>query len=191
MKTLDFLQRRPARDGMRFRRGRRRGPVVRAALFVFLLVCGLLVAIVVTLNRNADRTNKQQAATELASGARVASSSFAAVRADLRAQASQLATSLDLQRAIVSDDVAAITRIARSHHARIHARGKTFGSIAAEPRLTSTATIAQDAAVLARVTLALPLDSTVLRLVRAATPLPENAALVLARDPRSAHASPS
>jgi diguanylate cyclase (GGDEF)-like protein len=183
MATLDFLPLRRRRDA-RFRRTRRRGPVVRAALFVFLLVVAMLAAIVVTLSRNADRTNRQQVATELASGARVAVSSFGAVRADLRAQAGELATSLDLQRAIVANDRARIARIATTHRARIDARGKSFGVVAPEPRLTATSTIAQGAAVLARVTLALPLDRRLLQLIRASTPLPENAALVLTRGGR-------
>jgi diguanylate cyclase (GGDEF)-like protein len=176
MKDLHFT-RRFKRTGAALRHG----PVVRATLVVFALVCALLVAIVVTLTRNADRMNTQQVGTELSSGAQVAASSFNAVRADLRAQASQLATSLDLQRAIVANDRAAISRIAVQHHARIHARGSAFGTLAAEPRLTSTATIAQGSAVLAKVTLALPLDRRVLQLVRTATPLPTNAALVLTR----------
>ncbi|HZS24205.1 MAG TPA: GGDEF domain-containing protein [Gaiellaceae bacterium] len=184
MTTLDFLPLRRGRDDARFRRARRRGPVVRVALFLFLLVLALLTAIVVTLSRNANRTNTQQVATELASGARVAVSSFGAVRADLRAQAGQLATSLDLQRAIVANDRSRIAAIARAHHARIHARGETFGALVPEPRLTSTSTIAQGSAVLARVTLALPLDQQLLKLIRASTPLPKNAALVLARNDR-------
>jgi diguanylate cyclase (GGDEF)-like protein len=184
MTTLDFLPLRRARDDARFRRARRRGPVIRAALFLFLLVVALLTAIVVTLSRNANRTSRQQVATELASGARVAVSSFGAVRADLRAQAGQLATSLDLQRAIVANDHDKIERIARTHRARIHARGETVGAVVPEPRLTSTSTIVQGSAVLARVTLALPLDRRLLALVQASTPLPDNAALVLTRDGR-------
>ncbi len=178
------------RDGSRSRRSRRRGPVVRAAIFVFLIVCSLIVAVVVTLSRNADHTNKQQVATELASGARVAASSFSAIRANLRARASQLATSLDLQRAIVADDAAAVNRIAASHHAQIRARGQLFGSLAPKPRIVSSAMIAQGAAVVARVTLAVPLDRSVLRLVREATPLPANAALVLASDDRVVAGAP-
>jgi diguanylate cyclase (GGDEF)-like protein len=158
--------------------------VVRAALFVFVLAGALLAAIVFTLNRNASRTNAQQASTELASGARVAASAFAAVRSDLRAQAGELATSLDLQRAIVANDRVAIQRIAAAHHARIQARGDTTGRLLAPPRITSTATIAQGAQVLARVTLALPLGKTLLSLIRNATPLPPHAALVLVRNGR-------
>jgi len=105
--------------------------VVRAALFVFVLAGALLAAIVFTLNRNASRTNAQQAATELASGSRVAASAFAAMRSDLRAQAGELATSLDLQRAIVANDRAAIRRIAAAHHALIQARGDTTGKLLA------------------------------------------------------------
>ena len=113
MTSFDFLPLRRVRNDARFRRARRRGPVIRTAFFLFLLVAALLAAIVVTLSRNASRTNTQQVATELASGARVAVSSFGAVRADLRAQASQLATSLDLQRAIVANDRGQIARIAQ------------------------------------------------------------------------------
>jgi diguanylate cyclase (GGDEF)-like protein len=184
MTSLGLLSLRRGRGDARFRRVRRRGPVIRAALFLFLLVVALLAAVVVTLSRNANRTNTQQVATELASGARVAVSSFGAVRADLRAQAGQLATSLDLQRAIVANDRNQIAGIARTHRARIHARGETFGAVVPEPRLTSTSTIAQGSAVLARVTLALPLDRKLLKLVRASTPLPDNAALVLTRGGR-------
>ena len=169
---------------LRLRRGRLRTPVVRAALFVFLLAGALLAAIVFTLNRNANRANAQQASTELASGARVAASAFAAVRSDLRARAGELATSLDLQRAIVANDRVAIQRIARAHHARIQARGDVTGTLLPPPRITSTATIAQGAHVLARVTLALPLGKTLLTLIREATPLPSHAALVLVRDGR-------
>jgi diguanylate cyclase (GGDEF)-like protein len=169
---------------LRLGRGRLRTPVVRAAIFVFVLSGALLAAIVFTLNRNADRTNAQQAATELASGARVAASAFAAARSDLRAQAGELATSLDLQRAIVANDHAAIERIAAAHHARIQARGDTTGELSQAPRITSTATIAQGAQVLARVTLALPLGKALLTLIDSATPLPSHAALVLVRDGR-------
>lgn len=158
---------------------RRRTPVIRAALFVFILSGTLLAAIVFTLNRNAGRTNAQQAATELASSARVAASAFAAARSDLRARAGELATSLDLQRAIVANDRAAILRIAASHHAVIESRGRMQGTLAAPPRITSTATIAQGAHVLARVTIALPLSKALLLLVRDATPMPSHAALLL------------
>jgi diguanylate cyclase (GGDEF)-like protein len=163
---------------------RRRGPIVRAGVLVFLLVGSLVVALVLTVTHSADRTNRQQAATELESGSRVASSSFAAVRADLRARAGQLATSLDLQRAIVAGDAAAIAHIASAHRAVIHARGRTFGLLAPQPRIDSTATIAQGSRILARVTLALPLDARLLELVRAATPLPSNAALLIVRGDR-------
>ena len=166
---------------LRLRRGRLRTPVARAALFVFVLAGALLAAIVFTLNRNANRTNAQQAATELASGARVAASALAAVRSDLRAQAGELATSLDLQRAIVANDRAAIRRIALGHHARIHARGETTGELAPSPRITSTSTITQGSQVVASVTLAVPLGKSLLKLIRDATPLPPHAALMLVR----------
>jgi diguanylate cyclase (GGDEF)-like protein len=178
------IPKRRRRDAALSKRLRHRGPIVRAALLVFLLVSSLLVALVITLTHSADRTNKQQVGTELTSSASVATSSFAAVRADLRAQAGQLATSLDLQRAIVANNTVAIARIAKTHHARIRARGKTFGSLATEPRLASTATIAQGSAVLARVTLALTLDKRLLDFIRAATPLPANGALLLTRTGR-------
>jgi diguanylate cyclase (GGDEF)-like protein len=184
MTNPEPIHKRGRRHVAAFKRLRQRGPIVRAALLVFLLVGSLLVALVITLTRSADRTNRQQVVTELASGARVAASSFAAVRADLRAQAGQLATSLDLQRAIVANDTAELLRIAKTHHALIQARGTAFGTLTAKPRLASTATIAQGSSVLARVTLALPLDNTLVDFVRSTTPLPSNAALILVRDHR-------
>ncbi len=172
---------RPPRRPLRLRRGRRRLAVIRAAVAVFFLTAALIGGVVYTLTRNVQRTNAQQAATELASGARVAASAFTAIRANLRAEAGQLATSLDLQRAIVADNNTKLRRIALTHHAAIFARGTVTGSLPPQPRITSTATISEGGRVIARVTVGVPLDAKVLALVREATPLPSSTALMLAR----------
>src|SRR5262249_40784214 len=138
----------------------------------------------VRLARSAGRSAAAQASTELSSAARVGASSFSIIRADLRAQAGQLATTLDLQRALVVDDRVTLRRIASRRHARIQERGRVIGVLPAGPRITSSAAIPEQGRVLARVTLALPLDRRLLALVRAATPVPPHAALMLVRDGR-------
>src|SRR5438477_364300 len=100
----------------------RRTALIRAALMVFLLTVALLAAVVVTLDHNARRANAQQAASNLTAAARVSASSFATVRADLRANVSQLAGSLALQHALLAGDGAALKRLAKSHNAAIDAR---------------------------------------------------------------------
>ena len=85
----------------------------RAALLIFALAAGLIGAVVYTLDRSAQRANVQQSITELASGSRVAASTFLTVRANLRARAGQVATSLDLQRAVITGDRSAIAGASR------------------------------------------------------------------------------
>src|SRR5207237_1390504 len=70
----------------RFRSRYGRAAVVRAALVVFLLAGALIGAVVFTLDLNARRSNRQEVATELAGMARVSSSTFATMRANLRAR---------------------------------------------------------------------------------------------------------
>ena len=75
----------------RFRSRYGRAAVVRAAVVVFLLAGALIGAVVFTLDLNARRSNHQQAATELASMARVSASTFSTMRANLRAHVGELA----------------------------------------------------------------------------------------------------
>jgi len=76
-------------------------PVVRYAVVLFVVTAAVVVAIAVTLDRNANRSNWQQSKTALSGGAHVSASAFGTLRSNLRVQVSQLATSLSLQRAIV------------------------------------------------------------------------------------------
>jgi diguanylate cyclase (GGDEF)-like protein len=156
----------------------------RAALLIFALTGGLIGAVVYTLDRNAQRANLQQSITELASGSRVAASTFLTVRANLRARAGQVATSLDLQRAVITGNQAALRRIALANHARIVIGSHVFGALAPRPRVTSTALIASNGHALARVMVAVSLNDGLLKLIRDETPLPTEAALVLARNGR-------
>jgi diguanylate cyclase (GGDEF)-like protein len=158
--------------------------VVRYAVVLFVVTAAVVVAVAVTLERNASHSNWQQSKTALAGGARVGASAFGTMRSNLRVQASQLATSIQLQSAIVREDDAAIRTIARARHAQIVLRGRAIGQLAPAPRIISTATITDGIHVLARVTVALPLGNDVLALLRQATPLPKHAGLVLVRDGR-------
>jgi diguanylate cyclase (GGDEF)-like protein len=160
-------------------------PVVRYAVLVFLLIAALVGTVSWTLDRNGRRSNWQEHRTALNAGARVAASTFGILRADLRVQASELATSLPLQRAVVTNDEQALREIAATRHARIDVRdGRVIGAIAAKPRIASTATISSGLAVLAKVTIALPLGKDVLTVMREATPLPAEASLALVQDGR-------
>ena len=160
-------------------------PVVRYAVLVFLLIAALVGTVSWTLDRNGRNSNWQEHSTALNAGARVAASTFKTLRADLRVQASELATSLPLQRAVVANDQRALRRIAASRHARIDLRdGRVIGELAGKPRIASTATIGNGRAILARVTVSLPLGKDVLTVLREATPLPENASLALMQDGR-------
>ena len=150
-------------------------PVARYAVLVFLLAAALVVAIAVTLDRNARRSSWQEHTTALSGGARVGASSFESLRANLRVQATQLATSLPLQRAVVTGNEAELRRIAETRHARIDLHGRSIGALAGTPRISSTATITDGVRVLATVTIALPLGDEVLTLLRQATPLPRHA----------------
>ena len=158
--------------------------VGRYAVVLFAVTATVVVALAVTLDRNASRSNWQQSRTALAGGAHVGASAFGTMRSNLRVQVSQLATSLALQSAIVREDDRAIRTIARARHAQIQLRGRAIGELAPAPRIASTATITDGVHVLARVTVALPLGNDVLALLRQATPLPTHAALMLVRDGR-------
>src|SRR5918995_903282 len=103
-----MLGRRGARE---FRHGT---PVVRYAVLVFLLIAALVATVSWTLDQNGRNSNWQEHSTALNAGARVAASTFKTLRADLRVEASELATSLPLQRAVVTSDQRALRQIAAS-----------------------------------------------------------------------------
>ena len=159
-------------------------PVARYAVLVFLLAAALVVAVSAALDRNARRSSWQEHTTALAGAARVGSSSFDSLRANLRVRATTLATSLPLQRAVVVGDEAELRRIAGERQARIGRSGRTVGMLPPAPRITATARITNGVRVLATVTIALPLGDEVLALLRQATPLPEHGALLLVRNGR-------
>jgi diguanylate cyclase (GGDEF)-like protein len=157
-------------------------PVTRYAVLLFLLTAALIAAVAITLVRNAKSSTWQQNATALAGSARVGASSFGTLRSNLRVQASQLATSLELQRAVVTQDEAALESIAASHHAQIALGSRFVGTLAPQPRIASAATIRDGGRLLATVTVALPLGKDVLALLQQAAPLPAHAGLVLVHD---------
>src|ERR1700757_20413 len=116
-------------------------PVTRTGLAALAVLAGLVAAIVVTLDRQAVRTNRQEIASQLESGARLAASGVGNLRADLRLRAGRLASSAALQRAVTDGDRTAVARIARANKAVIAMDGAAIGTLPARPRLTSSAVI--------------------------------------------------
>ena len=159
----------------------RRTALIRVALGVFLLTVALLAAVVVTLDHNARRANAQQAASNLTAAARVSASSFATVRADLRANVTQLAGSPALQHALLARDDAALERLAKTRDAAIVTRDKRFDALPRGPRLIATAKVATGEDTVAWVTLGIEVGPPLLTLLEQATPLPEHGSLLFVR----------
>src|SRR5258705_6031293 len=153
--------------------------VTRAALVVFLIFTAAIAGIVFTLDVSARHSNRQEATTELASTARVAASTFATMQANLRTRVSELAASSSLQQAVLQKSEARLRSFALSHDARVVLRGRTFGKLPQEPRVGATATLARRNRVVARVTMAVPMDRSLLAVLRAAQPMPNTAAPLL------------
>ena len=163
----------------KFRTRYGRFAVARATALVFSMGVLLIVGVAFVLDRTAQRTNQQQASTELAGAARVAASSFGTLRANLQTQAGELAASLPIQRAVVTQNRVALERLARSHNARIVIGSKGFGSLPAAPRVVASSTIGDGSLVLARITIGVRLDDQLVALLGQTTPLSDHGALVL------------
>jgi len=157
-------------------------PVTRYAILLFLLTAILTGVVAVVLVRNAKHSTWEQNATALSGGAHVGASAFGTLRSNLRVQASQLATSLELQRAVITRNRVDLERIANAHHAQILLDSHTIGALPARPRIASTATISDGRRVLATVTVGLPVSNDVLALLRRNIPLPSHASLLLLYD---------
>jgi diguanylate cyclase (GGDEF)-like protein len=168
----------------RFRSRYGRLAVTRAALVVFLAFTAATAAVVFTLDLSARHSNRQEARTELAGTARVAASTFSTMRANLRTRVSELAASASLQQAVLGRKKAKLTSFAASHDARIDLRGRSFGTLPQEPRVMATATLAQRGRTVARVTMAVRMDRSLLAVLQSATPMPKHAALVLVQKGR-------
>ena len=168
----------------RFRSRYGRLAVTRAALVVFLVFTAAIAAVVFTLDLSARHSNRQEARTELASTARVAASTFSTMRANLRTRVSELAASAALQQAVLGKNEAQLRSLAASHDARIELRGRSFGTLPQEPRVTATATLARRNRAVARVAMAVPMNRSLLAVLQSATPMPKHAALVLVKNGR-------
>jgi diguanylate cyclase (GGDEF)-like protein len=168
----------------RFRSRYGRAAVVRAALLVFLFSGALIAAVVFTLDRNARQSNNQQAGTELESVARVAASKFSIIRANLRTRAGELATSPQLQSALLGNRTRRLEAIAQKDGARIVTRHHALGALASGPRITAKARIASGGRVIAELTVAVPLDGTLLNVLETTTPMPSHANLLFLRNGR-------
>jgi diguanylate cyclase (GGDEF)-like protein len=168
----------------RFRSRYGRLAVTRAALVVFLVFAAAIAAVVFTLDLSARHSNRQEAATELASTSRVAASTFSTMRANLRTRVSELAASASLQQAVLHANESSLHSLASSHDARIELRGHTFGKLPQGPQVTATATLTRQSHVVARVTMGVPMDRSLLTILQSATPMPKHAALVLVQHGR-------
>jgi diguanylate cyclase (GGDEF)-like protein len=168
----------------RFRSRYGRMAVTRAALVVFVIFTAAIAALVFTLDLSARHSNRQEAATELASTARVAASTFSTMQANLRTRVSELAASASLQQAVLGKNEAQLRSLARSRDARIVLGGRTFGKLPEEPRVSATATLARRNHAVARVTMAVPMDRSLLAVLQSATPMPKHAALLLVQHGR-------
>jgi diguanylate cyclase (GGDEF)-like protein len=168
----------------RFRSRYGRLAVTRAAVVVFLVFTAAIAAVVFTLDLSARHSNRQEARTELASTARVAASTFSTMRANLRTRVSELAASAALQQAVLGRNEAELRSLAVSSDARIELRGRRFGKLPQEPRVMATATLARRGRAVARVTMAVPMDRSLLAVLQSATPMPKHAALVLVQHGR-------
>ena len=163
----------------RFRSRYGRLAVTRAALVVFLVFTAAIAAVVFTLDLSARHSNTREAGTELASTARVAASTFSTMRANLRTRVSELAASTPLQQAMLEENAAQLKSIAASHNVRVELRGRAFGKLPKQPRVTATATLARRGQTVGRVTMAVPMNRSLLAVLQTATPMPKHAALVL------------
>jgi diguanylate cyclase (GGDEF)-like protein len=168
----------------RFRSRYGRMAVTRAALVVFLIFTAVIAGIVFTLDLSARHSNRHEATTELASTARVAASTFSTMQANLRTRVSEVAASSSLQQAVLQRSDARLRSFALSHDARIVLRGRTFGKLPQEPRIAATATLARRNHVVARVTMAVPMDRSLLAVLQSATPMPKHAALLFVQHGR-------
>jgi diguanylate cyclase (GGDEF)-like protein len=168
----------------RFRSRYGRPALVRAAVVIFAVVALLVAAVVVTLDRNARQANEQQTRTNLAGTARVAAAGVSTIRANLRAQAAELASTDVLQRALLSGRASRIAAVARAQHARVAVHGRMLGAPASGPQLAGTAAIAYRGRTLARVIVSVPLDRSLLAALAQTTPMPDGAALLLVRGDR-------
>jgi len=168
----------------RFRSRYGRLAVTRAALVVFLVAAAGIGAVVFTLDLNARHSNRQEARTELASTARVAASTFSTMRANLRTRVSEVAASSVLQQAVLRKNKAQLSSFAASRDVRIELRAGNFGTLPQKPRLAATATLARRGQPVAHVTMAVPMDRSLLAVLQSATPMPKHAALVLVQDGR-------
>jgi diguanylate cyclase (GGDEF)-like protein len=168
----------------RFRSRYGRSAVVRGAVVVFLLAATLVGAVAFLLDRSAQRSNANEASTQLASAARVAASTVATMHANLGARAAALATSESLQLAVLRHQVKRVDAIARAHGAVVELRDRRIGALPRGPHVAAGAKIVDRGRRLARVTLAVPLDDAMLRVLEQATPLPSHSSLLFVRGDR-------
>ncbi len=153
----------------------------RAAAVVFVVIAGLLGLVLFAVDRNARASNEHQARTDLASAARVAAADVSTIRANLRTQAAEVASSDSVQRAVLSGDARQIVAVARDHHAQIQIGSRKLGERLSGIQMHGSATIADSGREIARVVVGVRLDRSFLDALAYAAPVPPGSALLLVR----------
>jgi diguanylate cyclase (GGDEF)-like protein len=166
----------------RFKSRYGRFALLRAAVVVFLVISLLLGLVLLAIDHNARASNEHQARTDLASAARVAAADVATIRANLRAQATEVASEDSVQRAVLSGDAKVIIAMARAHHAQIQIGSRTLGVRLPGIEMHGSATIVDRGRELARIVVGVRLDRSFLDALAYAAPVPPQSALVLVRD---------
>jgi diguanylate cyclase (GGDEF)-like protein len=113
------------------------------------------------------------------------------MRANLRTRVSELTASASLQQAVLGQNKARLKSLASSRGARIQLRGRTYGVLAPAPRVTATATLAQRSRTVARVTMAVPMDRSLLAVLQSTTPMSKHTALILIQHGRVVAGGPA
>jgi diguanylate cyclase (GGDEF)-like protein len=166
----------------RFKSRYGRFALLRAAAVVFIAIAGLLGLVLFAVDRNARASNEHQARTDLASAARVAAADVSTIRANLRAQAAEAASSDALQRAVLSGNAKQIIAVAREQHAQIVIGSRRLGVRLPGIEMHGSATIADRGRTLATVVVGVRLDRSFLDALAYSAPVPPGAALLLVRD---------
>jgi diguanylate cyclase (GGDEF)-like protein len=166
----------------RFKSRYGRFALIRAAAVVFLVIAALLGLVLFAVDRNARASNEHQARTDLASAARVAAADVSTIRANLRAQAAEVASSEEVQRAVLSGKAVEIIKVARAHHAQIQFGSRRLGAALPGIQMRGTATIADRHRELAQIVVGVRLDRSFLDALAYSAPVPPGSALLLLRD---------
>jgi diguanylate cyclase (GGDEF)-like protein len=87
-----------------------------------------------------------------------------------------------LQHALLAANTHTLESFAVAHDARIDTKKRAYGKLPSGPQIAATATITRQRQPVARVTMAVPMDPSLLAVLQRATPMPSHAALLFAQN---------